>query len=442
MWLSPGGEKLPEKSTTTFTLPFTGIEVTLHLQDFFGLGVVYGALIAGVSLQLIGRRSSMALYDVLLTYTLAIHVWPGQASRLAMWNRMFMGIAVGALSAIIPIYVCEMSHHKLKNKLMLLLPVFVAVGASCGRAIGSAEYEAPLRSHVFGNVAQYVPLFACFCGCWATAHAFASCLIPESPHYLLGGTCWDDPDDGRVSYTMLRRERFDGGPTKRSSVSEQIRLPWNPFCAPGILSDGKNRKALLTGIGYMFVNQVCGINISVPFMSRVLEMTGSCVRLQTLRSSLSIDVIQVIMAIIAMTIIDKVGRKLLLIFSVMLMSVSSGGLVVCFVLMKLKIDIPDSLDWLPLCLIGIYICAYSIGLSPMAWVVTSEIFSIQVRPYGMSITTAAHWMSVYFILYVRDGVFNAVKVDNFLISIYALGLLLALFFEFFTPKMHVGSLKI
>jgi MFS family permease len=84
------------------------------------------------------------------------------------------------------------------------------------------------------------------------------------------------------------------------------------------------------------------------------------------------------MAIITMTIIDKVGRKLLLIFSVMLMSVSSGGLVVCFVLMKLKIDIPDSLDWLPLCLIGIYICAYSIGLSPMAWVVTSEIFSIQV----------------------------------------------------------------
>jgi hypothetical protein len=108
------------------------------------------------------------------------------------------------------------------DKLMLLLPVFVAVGASCGRAIGSAEYEAPLRSHVFGNVAQYVPLFACFCGCWATAHAFASCLIPESPHYLLGGTCWDDPDDGRVSYTMLRRERFDGGPTKRSSVSEQV----------------------------------------------------------------------------------------------------------------------------------------------------------------------------------------------------------------------------
>lgn len=84
------------------------------------------------------------------------------------------------------------------------------------------------------------------------------------------------------------------------------------------------------------------------------------------------------MAIIAMTIIDKVGRKLLLILSVMLMSISAVGLVACFILMELKINIPNFIDWLPLCLISIYICAYSIGLGPMAWVVTSEIFSNEV----------------------------------------------------------------
>lgn len=84
------------------------------------------------------------------------------------------------------------------------------------------------------------------------------------------------------------------------------------------------------------------------------------------------------MAIIAMTVIDKVGRQFLLIFSVLLMSVSAVGLVGCFVLITLKINIANAMDWLPLCLIGIYICAYSLGLGPMAWVVMCEIFSNEV----------------------------------------------------------------
>lgn len=77
---------------------------------------------------------------------------------------------------------------------------------------------------------------------------------------------------------------------------------------------------------------------------------------------------------VAMTVIEKVGRRLLLIFSVLLMSLSAGGLIGYFVLMKFKLDIANSIDWLPLCSIGIYIGAYSIGLGPMAWVVMSEIF--------------------------------------------------------------------
>lgn len=67
------------------------------------------------------------------------------------------------------------------------------------------------------------------------------------------------------------------------------------------------------------------------------------------------------------------------------------------------------------------------------------MFFVKVRPYGMSITTAFHWMSMYFILHVRDGVLNAVKLDDYFISIYVLCLSLALFFEFFMPKTHVGS---
>lgn len=121
MWLPPGSENMPENSTTMLTLPFTGIEVILRIQAFFGIGVVCGALLASVSLQLIGQRSSMVLYDVVLTYSLAIYVWPGEALWLAIGNRICMGIAVGALSAIIPNYVCEMSHHKLKSISSVLL---------------------------------------------------------------------------------------------------------------------------------------------------------------------------------------------------------------------------------------------------------------------------------------------------------------------------------
>lgn len=115
LWLSPSAE-LTEKSTTIFTLPFTRIEVILRVRAFFGLGVVCGALLAGVSLSLIGRRCSMALYDVLLTYGLVIHVVPHAAWWLAICSRLFLGIAVGALSAIIPIYVYEISQPKLKSE--------------------------------------------------------------------------------------------------------------------------------------------------------------------------------------------------------------------------------------------------------------------------------------------------------------------------------------
>lgn len=66
---------------------------------------------------------------------------------------------------------------------------------------------------------------------------------------------------------------------------------------------------------------------------------------------------------------------------------------------------------------------------------------VKVRPYGMSITTAVHWMSIFLILYVRDDIFNVIEVDNFFIFIYVLCLILALFFQFFMPKTHVESQK-
>lgn len=82
------------------------------------------------------------------------------------------------------------------------------------------------------------------------------------------------------------------------------------------------------------------------------------------------------MTFVALIIIDKVGRRILLIWSAILMGLSFACLAACYVMIEKNII---SIDYLPLVCISIYISAFSLGFGPVPWVVMGEIFSSEVR---------------------------------------------------------------
>uniref|UniRef100_A0A2H8TYH7 Facilitated trehalose transporter Tret1 n=1 Tax=Melanaphis sacchari TaxID=742174 RepID=A0A2H8TYH7_9HEMI len=165
-----------------------------------------------------------------------------------------------------------------------------------------------------------------------------------------------------------------------------------------VLSDKINRKALLISIGCMFFQQMSGINVVIFYMADIFKSTGS--NMSPNACTIIVGVVQLIMTVVSFTIIDKSGRKALLVISALLMVNCYAGLGGFFLIKTHYLELASKLNWLPLVCIAVYISAFSIGYGPVPWIMMGEIYSSEVKPIGTSLTTCTNWTLVFVVTYV------------------------------------------
>lgn len=385
---------------------------TLH-QSFItsctSLGALIASPVAGLLADRIGRKPIILLADALfITGALCQAVITSVPGMVI--GRSIVGIAVGGSSLVVPLYISELSPAAFRGKLVTLSILFITAGQVIAYVIGYAlsTQMNGWRWMVGIGAAPAVLQFGLML------------MLPESPRWLVKdgrsqqarnvlGKVYAAGKDHAVEEVLhaIKTEIAEEEATTNvitTSVTGNgphilLTQARNRFAE--LFCIGGNRRALTIACLLQGLQQLCGFNSLRYFSATIFSLLGFYSPTLT---SLSIAVTNFFCTLMALTIIDHVGRRRILLLSIPVMVL---GLVACSVAYE-YLDRPrwnhDSASsktgadgrspWAVVILIAmvVYVCGYAIGVGNIAWQ-QSELFPLSIRSVGSGLATATNWGS-------------------------------------------------
>ena len=227
---------------------------------------------------------------------------------------------------------------------------------------------------------------------WMSVACIGACLLwvflmllsPESPPYLLTKK---DYDGAREAMTFLRGHPYIE--TELSEVRRNMEEAANKAFSWSQLTGAANMKPLAISIMLMVGQQLSGINAVIFFSVSIFDIAHT--DLNSYVENIIVGIMQVVATPLAILFIDKLGRRLLLIVSALVMIISLYGLGLYFWILREMPEKAASIDILPLASLCIFIFAYSIGFGPIPWLMMSEIFSPEAKGVSSSISGKSYF---------------------------------------------------
>ncbi|MEV5830557.1 sugar porter family MFS transporter [Spirillospora sp. NPDC052242] len=336
------------------------------------LGAMVGALTSGRIADRFGRKRALEVEGLVFLAGTVIAVFaPGYGTLLA--GRLVLGLAVGAASATVPIYLSEISPKDIRGRLLTLNQLMITVGILVAYLVnlafsGSGDWRAMIA---IGAIPAFVIVAA------------AVLVLPESGVWLLEhgrrGRCRELIASVTNTATADRLiERYE-----RRTSEEAARRGPRETGARALLG-ARVRPALVVGLALAALQQFAGINTIIYYAPTIIEQTGLTAS-NAIFYSIAIGVINLLMTIVAIRAIDRAGRRRLMLASLAVMTVTMVLLGLSFVA-----------DWsseLSLVFMVVYIAGYAAGLGPVFWTMIGEIFPARAHAAGSGASTAVNWAS-------------------------------------------------
>ncbi|WP_128478013.1 sugar porter family MFS transporter [Halorussus pelagicus] len=329
-------------------------------------GAAVGAALGGKLADRIGRRRLILLGAVVFfigsgTMALAPNV------PILVLGRLIDGVAIGFASIVGPLYISEIAPPKIRGALTSLNQLMVTVGILSSYFVNYAFADAGAWRWMLG--AGMVP---------AVILAVGMLKMPESPRWLF--------EHGRreEAREVLERTREGGVEAELAEIEETVEE--QSGTGLGDLIQPWLRPALVVGLGLAVFQQVTGINAVMYYAPTVLESTGFGSTTSIL-ATVGIGVINVVMTVVAIALIDRVGRRALLLVGV-------GGMVLTLGILGAVFYMPGFsgvLGWFATGSLMLYVAFFAIGLGPVFWLIISEIYPLSVRGTAMGAVTVANW---------------------------------------------------
>ncbi len=333
-------------------------------------GTVLGSLVGGVPTDRLGRKKTLFWIGVLyFASALGSAVAPEPFSFSLF--RFIGGVGVGISSVAAPVYISEISTAQTRGRLTAMYQFNIVFG------ILIAFISNYLIGIIFDENIAWRWMLGIE-GLPALIYTIMVFKIPNSPRWLLM--------KDRADEVILESITLLGITKDKASIHlEQIKVAIfeTKEEKSESLFSGKYNRPLILAFLIAFFNQLSGINFVLYYAPEILERAGLASG-ESLFSSISIGVINLIFTFVGISLIDKLGRK-------QLMYIGSIGYIVSLSMVGWCFYSSAS-SVLLLTFILIFIASHAIGQGAVIWVFISEIFPNKVRSYGQSWGTGTHWV--------------------------------------------------
>lgn len=328
-----------------------------------------GAAFAGTLSDRFGRRPVLLITSVIFVAGALVSAIAWSVPAL-LAGRILVGAAIGVASMLTPLYLSEIAPPEKRGAIVTINQFYITFGIVLSYGVGF------LLSHAGDGWRWMLGL-----GAIPGLVLFAGMLsLPESPRWLAGK---GHEDAARRALGFLR----DGGDIDaemrdlQQDVSKDRKtVPWSALFAGGA------RRPLIIGVGLAIFQQVTGINTVIYFAPTIFQKAGLPSASISILATAGVGLVNVIMTLVAMRLLDIVGRRKLLLFGLTGMLVTLVILAVSFM-----IGLHGGLALVTVLSVAAYVAFFAIGLGPVFWLLIAEIFPLAVRGRGMSLATIANW---------------------------------------------------
>lgn len=357
-----------------------GFQINPHEFSWIGslsaLGAVAISIPIGILTDIIGRKYLMLFMVIPFIIGWLVIIFANSVLMFGI-GRFITGISVGAFCVLAPLYTAEIAENDIRGILGSYFQLLLTVGI--------------LLSYVFGGVAVDMRVLSILSVTMSLIFFIVFIFMPESPvYYLIKG----NELSARKSLIKLRGVQYniDNELQNQRKVLEETKNKKISFLT--LLKSKAILKSFVVAYGLMFFQQFSGINIIIFYASDIFYQASS--DLEPSYSTIIVGVMQVLAVFVSTLIIDRLGRRILLLASIIFMCLTSFALGVYFYLFEIGQD-TNSIKWLPLSSICVFVVMFSLGFGPIPWLMLGEIFAPEVKGLAASSASLLNWLMVFII---------------------------------------------
>ncbi len=366
------------------------------------VGCIIGTVLAGIFSDKLGRKSLLIAAAGLFLISAVGTGFSNNFSIFVLY-RIIGGIGIGLASNLSPIYIAEVSPANIRGRFVAINQLTIVIGILMAQLVNfMIAKPVPVESTSIDILnswngqqgwrfmfwAEIIPASLFFILMW---------LVPDSPRWLLK----KKQDIKAVSILKKIGGREYAEKTRveiqKTFSSKEVKVKLSELFNKAVLP------VLIIGIVLAVFQQWCGINVIFLFADEVFSSAGYEVS-DMLFNVVITGSINLIFTIIAMALVDRIGRKILLI-------IGSGGLAIIYTIIGFLYH--SGVQGTPLLILVLAaIGCYAMTLAPVVWVVLSEIFPNKFRGTAMAIATFALWTGNTLLAYFFPIINDSIKISG------------------------------
>ena len=400
-----------------FSLTDSGLGTVAALLT---IGCLIGALFTGNFAEKYGRKNVMIATAVLYIVSALGCALSNSFFSLAAF-RVLSGIAVGATSVVGPLYISEISPAQKRGTLVSMNQFAITIGILLAYVIDYWVMD-------WGeNSWRYMMVVPAFFGTVYLVLLLTS--FPKSPRWLLS--------QGRKEEAIKVLEKVGGKVLIESELPEMEKSIFSERNKPKIrfseLFKGKTGKIVLIGTIIAALQQITGINAVIMFSPDIFQVAGSA-KGDSMMQSMIVGLVNFLMTIVALWLVDKKGRKTLLLWG-------ATGMIFSLAYLTYAFSMPTQHGVSVLIALLVYISFFAASFAPVMWVIISEIYPNRIKGLAMSFSTAISWLCTFLTVYFAPVIQGALGL-NYLFGIFGIFSVIAfVFVKIWIPETKGKSLE-
>ncbi|MCH2057092.1 MAG: sugar porter family MFS transporter [Thalassotalea sp.] len=400
------------------------------------LGCAVGALFAGPMADKVGRRKMMMATAIVFAVS-AFGSGIADSSTAFIFYRLLGGLGIGAASVLAPAYISEVAPAHIRGRLATLQQLAIVLG------LFAAFLSNYLIASVAGGAEQVLMLDN---AAWrwmfwvelipALLFLLGVLFIPESPRYLVA--------QGELARAEAVFDKTIGGDVK-AQVND-VKVSLHGDAKPqirDIFIDGSKaiHPIIWVGIGLSVFQQFVGINVVFYYGAELWQAAGFD-ESQSLLINVIAGTTNIVATVIAIMLVDKIGRKLLLLVGSTGMCVSLFALAFIFGNADIdsvgKLQLTDNMGTLALIMANVFVVFFGISWGPVVWVLLGEMFNNRIRAAALAVAASAQWVANFLITMTFPIMLTGIGLAG-AYGFYAVSALVSAIFVYYYVKETKGK---